>query len=80
MGIELKPCPFCGWSAQVGGGMNDSDGFYVVCASPRELGCFAAIGEGYDRDAMPDHCYMDEESAIAAWNRRTPPSTPEKAE
>ena len=30
------------------------------------------VGEGYDRDAMPDHILKSEEAAIEAWNCPTP--------
>jgi hypothetical protein len=36
------------------------------------IDCYAALGEVYDRDAMPDHHFAEMEDAIAAWNRRTP--------
>lgn len=66
--MELKKCPFCGSSAHFGG---DSDGevrygIYVACDE-----CFCAVGEGYDRYAMPDHVFPDEESAARAWNNRS---------
>jgi phage/plasmid primase-like uncharacterized protein len=73
MSERLKPCPFCGNGAHV----RDDDenyrgaGFCVVCDS---VDCFAALGEGYDRDAMPEHRFATEEEAIEAWNRRTPES------
>ena len=64
---ELKPCPFCGSPAHFGGdsGSYSSYGIYVACDN-----CFCAVGEAYDRDAMPDHCFPDEESAAKAWNTR----------
>jgi hypothetical protein len=40
---------------------------YVVCMSPD---CWCSMGENWDRDAMPDHQFRDEESAVAAWNHR----------
>ena len=61
----LLPCPFCGRSAHFGG---TETSVYVACDSGD---CFAAMGECYDRDAMPDHCFADEEAAAAAWNRRS---------
>jgi hypothetical protein len=61
---ELLPCPFCGRAARAGG---DDGLWYVLCAGED---CHAAVGEGYDRDAMPDHRYYSEDAAVAAWNRR----------
>lgn len=65
MSETLKPCPFCGGEAALNG--DSGCGFYVACTS---RDCYAAIGEGYDRDAMPDHSFFDEDLAIAAWERR----------
>ena len=61
---SLLPCPFCGSPAHFGG---DEKSVYVACDS---IDCFAAVGECYDRDAMPEHSFADEEAAAAAWNRR----------
>jgi hypothetical protein len=41
--------------------------FYVVCL---DQNCFWTLGEGYDRDAMPDHSFRSEEDAVTAWNTR----------
>lgn len=46
-------------------------GVYVACQSPD---CWCAMGEAYDRDAMPDHQFISEANAIAAWNRRSNPA------
>jgi hypothetical protein len=62
---ELLPCPFCGDCAGIFG--DESGGFYVACFS---ISCHCAFGEGYDRDAMPDHSFATEELAAEAWNRR----------
>lgn len=60
----LKSCPFCG----VAGAIREDDGrFCVVCTGDD---CFTAIGEGYDRSAIPDHVFTSEEDAAKAWNRR----------
>lgn len=66
---KLKECPFCGSAAilQDGGGK-----YYVVCSS---VDCFCAVGEGYDRDAMPDHVFDTPEAATTAWNARAAAST-----
>ena len=68
---ELMACPFCGYDALMRG--DERGGFFVQCARPSS-DCFAAMGENYDLDAMPEHMYRHEESAAAAWNRRTPPA------
>lgn len=64
---EPLPCPFCGGDAAVRG--DSRDGFYVACST---IDCLVCLGERYDRDAMPDHCFRTEEDAIAAWNKRAP--------
>ena len=64
---SLLPCPFCGGEARICGDISDRNGVYVVCMSPD---CWCSMGEHWDRDAMPDHQFRDEESAVAAWNRR----------
>lgn len=60
MSIEIKPCPFCGRSAEVedilSWGMA-SPAHYVACASLR------CRGNGPERKTI--------RGAIAAWNRRT---------
>lgn len=67
---KLKSCPFCGGDAYIGG-----DGvvhFFVGCSA-----CYCAVGEAYDRSAMPEHMFWTADEAIAAWNRRallTPPA------
>ena len=66
---ELLPCAFCGGEAQIVG--DERYGFCVVCAASD---CTVAMGESYDRDAMPDHQFRTPDDAIAAWNRRTPPA------
>lgn len=70
MSNELKPCPFCGHRADIFG--DDNDGYCVQCRAPenRDGNCFAAMGENYDRSAMPEHMYPTAEDAAAAWNRR----------
>lgn len=70
---DLLPCPFCGRGAL----LQEGDGkFYVACSNAE---CFVALGERYDRDAMPDHIFYDEEAAASAWNTRAyvamPPCT-----
>ena len=62
----IRECPFCGDEAYVASAADDSM-FYVACTS---VECFCAMGEGYDRDAMPEHSFRSREAAIAAWNRR----------
>lgn len=59
---KLLPCPFCGAEAHFGG---DERSVYVACDS-----CFAAVGECYDRDGVPDHCFSDDKAASNAWNQR----------
>ena len=67
MSEELKSCPFCGSDGLI---QKESDGgsMFVYCDGP---GCWVSLGENYDRDAMPDHAFYDEDAAIAAWNTRT---------
>ena len=62
---KLLPCPFCGSPANIGG--DDSYGFYVACSN---ISCYCVFGEGYDRDAMPYHCFATEQLAAQAWNTR----------
>jgi len=62
---RLLPCPFCGDEGFL---LSGEERFYVVCGN---VECFCALGEGYDRDAMPDHAFVTEADAIAAWNSRT---------
>lgn len=84
----LKPCPFCGGKAAL---KEDRDTtalaiqrFFVTCDQlvpgrlPRRK-CFAAMGENYDRDGMPDHMYSSADQAIAAWNARAEPMSLERA-
>jgi hypothetical protein len=41
--------------------------FFVVCLGSE---CYCAVGEGYDRDAMPEHAFSSHEEAALAWNTR----------
>ncbi len=66
---DLLPCPFCTGTAQVCGEA-DYGGVYVAC-----LTCSCALGEIWDRDAMPEHAFKSGAEAIAAWNSRTVPDT-----
>lgn len=68
MSDKLLPCPFCGGPARV---LGDDGKFYAICVGED---CYAAIGERYDRDAMPDHFYLNQEDAASAWNTRSNPS------
>ncbi len=63
---ELKPCPFCGSEAHLQD-VADSSMCFVVCLGKT---CWCAVGENYDRDAMPDHKFYSREDAVAAWNTR----------
>lgn len=65
---SLLACPFCGNADPYV--IESGERFYVACGSPD---CYAALGEIWDRDAMPEHQFETSEDAIAAWNRRTPP-------
>lgn len=67
MGDELKPCPFCGSKGRIQKD-GDSGSMFIHCLGGN---CLVAVGENYDRDAMPDHAFYDEDAAIAAWNTRT---------
>jgi hypothetical protein len=68
----LLPCPFCGGKAEL---RSDNGTYFVLCVelTPADLPhrkCFAAMGENYDRDSMPEHMYFNEDQAIEAWNQR----------
>jgi len=39
--------------------------FYIQCKK-----CWCALGEQYDRDAMPEHRFVSAASASIAWNTR----------
>jgi hypothetical protein len=69
--IELLPCPFCGGEAKICGEDygNGTGAYYVSCINDM---CWCALGEMWDRDAMPDHMFGDEETAATYWNTRTP--------
>lgn len=62
----LLPCPFCGDSAHT----TDHDGMWYVTCNGDD--CYCVVGEGYDRDAMPQHAFNSETDAVTAWNRRAP--------
>lgn len=65
--LKLLPCPFCGTDAMI----QEGDGrYYAVCNS---IECYCALGEAYDRDAMPNHIFYDAETAASAWNKRAAP-------
>jgi hypothetical protein len=66
---ELKNCPFCGGEASIVGTDYRGGMYYACCGN---VNCFCCVGEGYDRDAMPDHAFVTEELAAEAWNSRTP--------
>lgn len=56
---DLKPCPFCGKKAEIknvyhSGAINL---YKVICPTPR---CYGSGG----------NAFVDQESAIKAWNRR----------
>jgi hypothetical protein len=53
--------------ATISGEMNYRGGFYVKCTSDN---CYCSFGEGYDRDAMPDHQFISPTEAIKTWNNR----------
>lgn len=61
---KFKDCPFCGHMAVP---VEGAGKWYIACCS---LKCSAVMGEGYDRDAMPDHSFDTVEDAAAAWNAR----------
>lgn len=61
----LEPCPFCGGNGVI---REDHGRYYATCDG---VDCFVCVGESYDRDAMPDHLFLSEEDAAAAWNRRS---------
>jgi Lar family restriction alleviation protein len=59
----LLPCPFCGGEPYIGG--DEAQLWFAGCYD-----CHCMVGEGYDRDAMPDNMFQSKEEAIAAWNTR----------
>lgn len=62
---KMKPCPFCGDADPM---TMEGDGkFYAFCANRQ---CFCALGESYDRSAMPEHHFETRDAAVAAWNSR----------
>jgi len=70
---ELKPCPFCGSSAERYPD-GDMEGYSVMCSGDR----FRLFGG--DRHDCPMHTfgYSSQEEADMAWNRRTPASEGEQ--
>lgn len=75
--VRLLPCPFCGGAAEVYPEEESftGSGYYVSCFQPAfpVTECYCAVGENYDRDAMPEHVFPTKEAAIAAWNTRNDP-------
>ena len=63
MGEELKPCPFCGGSADVGEQFDPDGAYYFVNCTECMASTDVLLGQqsGYT-----------EAEAIAAWNRRAP--------
>lgn len=63
--MELKPCPFCGGSANmVTYQRRDGYAAEVYCTSGADIGCFAVSRHWAGRKEWA------EETAITAWNRR----------
>src|SRR5688572_13127364 len=69
-GMTLEPCPLCGGACQV---RTDSAGFFAVFCVNETCGC--ALGDGFTNDGEADFAFAEKHRAIAAWNRRTPPTT-----
>lgn len=64
---ELKPCPFCGGSAESDEAVSDDGGAEAEGGVPFGYGAYAGCPVCdifFNRD--------NEEVAIAAWNQRTP--------
>lgn len=58
---ELKPCPFCGYEAEISKGRFDGkDTSYVMCKKCAARGEFFFVSPKY----------ASNERAIKAWNRR----------
>ena len=70
MSDELKPCPFCGASAERYPN-GDMEGYSVMCSGKHAL-------FGATRDDCPMHTfgYVSQEEADAAWNHRAVADTP----
>lgn len=60
----LRRCPFCANRARA---VEGGDRWYVACMNQD---CFCALGERYDRDAMPGHAFETKADAEKAWNKR----------
>ena len=59
--MELKPCPFCGYEAEISGGRFDGKATsYVMCKRCGAMGEFFFVSPKYASD----------DRAIEAWNRR----------
>lgn len=70
MTVELKPCPFCGFQAELDFARNTSFTYTDVFGKTRETGFF------YTAKCRDDSCgckigvYEKPQMAIEAWNRR----------
>jgi Lar family restriction alleviation protein len=70
MGIDLKPCPFCGVTDVSHVRHSPGDIYFVACDSCGVEG--PHVYKGAVRKTPLEY----EAEAAAAWNRRTPPCTP----
>lgn len=62
---ELKPCPFCGWEADIIG--QEGNGFCVSC---KNAACYGSLGFNSADDQ--GHYFKSGHEARYFWNRRAP--------
>ena len=66
---KLKPCPFCGYEAEISHGRYDGkDTSYVCCKKCGAQGEFFFVNPGYSSD----------ERAVKTWNKRVKESEGEQ--